>query len=295
MRQAGATTPSPREWAPSPAWPQGRDVFLLRPLLDLRRADLRAGLAEQGEDWIEDPANADPASARARARLVIAGEGVASHASPGPDAGPLPFRCGPAGELSAAPGALLDAPAPTFRLWIGTALACAAGDARAPRAVALDRLRARLDAGRPFGATLAGARMVFDGAVVVIAREAADPRADAPASIDLAPGEPTVWDGRFEATARTPGLRMASLRGRMARLASADRRLLRRVHPAARPALPVALNALGQIACPTLAAGAEPAVRPLIMARLAGACGAIHHERAMVAWRMDGDHPKFAA
>ncbi|HQN50642.1 MAG TPA: tRNA lysidine(34) synthetase TilS, partial [Phenylobacterium sp.] len=56
MRAAGATTPDAREWSPSPVWPQGRGVFLLRPLLDQGRAVLRAWLAAQGETWIEDPA-----------------------------------------------------------------------------------------------------------------------------------------------------------------------------------------------------------------------------------------------
>ena len=35
MRARGSTTPEPREWSPSPAWPEGRGVFLLRPLLGL--------------------------------------------------------------------------------------------------------------------------------------------------------------------------------------------------------------------------------------------------------------------
>lgn len=47
-------------------------VDLLRPLLGLRRADLRAGLRARGMAWIEDPTNADPArSARARLRLEV--------------------------------------------------------------------------------------------------------------------------------------------------------------------------------------------------------------------------------
>ena len=34
---------------------------VLRPLLDVRRADLQAYLEERGVTWIEDPGNADPA------------------------------------------------------------------------------------------------------------------------------------------------------------------------------------------------------------------------------------------
>jgi len=73
MRETGSTTPSPREWSPSPVWPEGRGLFLLRPLLALGRADLRAWLTARGETWIDDPANADLTYARPRARQELAG------------------------------------------------------------------------------------------------------------------------------------------------------------------------------------------------------------------------------
>jgi tRNA(Ile)-lysidine synthase len=41
MRAMGSNAPSPRVWSPSPSWPEGRGVFLLRPLLGQRRAVLR--------------------------------------------------------------------------------------------------------------------------------------------------------------------------------------------------------------------------------------------------------------
>ncbi|HYE42525.1 MAG TPA: tRNA lysidine(34) synthetase TilS [Caulobacteraceae bacterium] len=71
MRVEGSTLGTLREWAPSPAWPEGRGVFLLRPLLEASRAELRAFLRDRGLRWIEDPANADLRSARARARAVL--------------------------------------------------------------------------------------------------------------------------------------------------------------------------------------------------------------------------------
>src|SRR5690606_37925979 len=54
MRAAGSSTPSPRAWSPSPVWPDGRGLCVLRPLLELGRAELRRWLAERGADWIED-------------------------------------------------------------------------------------------------------------------------------------------------------------------------------------------------------------------------------------------------
>ncbi|OYX68709.1 MAG: tRNA lysidine(34) synthetase TilS [Caulobacter sp. 32-67-35] len=68
MRAEGSTVSDPRDWSPSPVWPEGRGIFLLRPLLDQRRAELRAWLRARGETWLDDPANDDPRSARARAR-----------------------------------------------------------------------------------------------------------------------------------------------------------------------------------------------------------------------------------
>ena len=46
-------------------------VVLLRPCLDLRRADLRAYLARQGVAWIDDPSNEDDRFDRVRARRAL--------------------------------------------------------------------------------------------------------------------------------------------------------------------------------------------------------------------------------
>ncbi len=49
-----------------------RDGDLIRPLLGVRRGELRAYLAERGLEWREDSSNADPRFARARVRRVLA-------------------------------------------------------------------------------------------------------------------------------------------------------------------------------------------------------------------------------
>lgn len=46
-------------------------IELLRPLLDLRRADLRAALREAEVPWLEDPTNALPGAARNRLRQEV--------------------------------------------------------------------------------------------------------------------------------------------------------------------------------------------------------------------------------
>ncbi len=58
--------------APSPAWPAGRGVTLVRPLLDLTRHALRRHLAGAGLAWSEDPSNEDPAFERVRMRRMLA-------------------------------------------------------------------------------------------------------------------------------------------------------------------------------------------------------------------------------
>lgn len=45
---------------------------IVRPLLDVRRSELREWLTEQGEEWREDASNDDPRFARVRARKLLA-------------------------------------------------------------------------------------------------------------------------------------------------------------------------------------------------------------------------------
>jgi len=58
--------------AVSPVWPEGANVFLLRPLLAMRRAQLRDWLVERGTPWCEDPSNEDETYERVRARRQLA-------------------------------------------------------------------------------------------------------------------------------------------------------------------------------------------------------------------------------
>jgi tRNA(Ile)-lysidine synthase len=102
MRAQGSTVPDPRGWSPSPAWPEGRGVFVLRPLLAARRGDLRDWLAARGETWLDDPANDDPRSARARARRDLQqANGMSSRTSAQrEDPGPTQSSALPAGPRS---------------------------------------------------------------------------------------------------------------------------------------------------------------------------------------------------
>ncbi|MGI8841265.1 MAG: tRNA lysidine(34) synthetase TilS, partial [Caulobacteraceae bacterium] len=124
MRAAGTGVADPAEWAPSPVWPEGRGVFILRPLLAARRADIRRALTAAGETWIDDPANLDPRQPRGRARIVLAGGGEIERGAPPPRCAFLLAHviAGPAGDLALPREVLRAAPAGATRALIGAAL-----------------------------------------------------------------------------------------------------------------------------------------------------------------------------
>ncbi len=193
MRAQGSTVSDPRAWSPSPAWPEGRGVFVLRPLLSVRRGEIRDGLAARGETWLDDPANEDPRSARARARAHL------SSPAPAGEVAAKPTEGASAAGMTAPPDApsvtpLRDAPPPPFHgggegylvlprdapaAHIAAACLCAAGTAQPPRGERLQRLVDRIRAGSTFTATLAGARIEAAGEGVSFFREPGEARRSA--------------------------------------------------------------------------------------------------------------------
>lgn len=230
MRDAGATTPTPRLWSPSPVWPEGRGVFVLRPLLPTRRAALRDWLAARGETWIDDPANLDTRYARARARAAGApAAGVI------PDAPPLALAAQAseqAGVISIPRAALRTADLSDAHRFLGFAAVCAGGGERLPATARVARAAQALRSDAPFVGVLAGARIEARGEAAHIFREAGEAARGGLAAI-RAPG---VWDGRFEITG--PG-EVRRLAGLATRLAPQARAMLRALPPAARGGLPV--------------------------------------------------------
>jgi tRNA(Ile)-lysidine synthase len=297
MRAEGTPIGRVREWSPSPVWPEGREVQLFRPLLDVARADLRALLVARGLDWIEDPANADLRFARARARsrlplpsgggriacdpttgLSLAersdapGERVRNALSP---AGPLPT-----GEGIVAFDRLVDPRA------LAATLTCVGGGVRTPSGDQLERLTRRLHDGGDFHATLCGARLSARADVVQVHREPGDQRRAGLAPLRLEPGVSAIWDGRYEVTGDAPGLTVAAALGRMASLAPADRADLSALPAAARGAVPVLIR--DGDSRPVLAAP-DVRMRPLVPLRLAGALDLMPHETDLIAARMAPD------
>ncbi len=235
--------------ARAPLWPEGRDLWLARPLLDKSRAELRAMLSARGASWIEDPANENANFARVRARRRLAALGEA-----GFDAAKLAGLAGalrPHVERLDAEAAALIGSAVRFELdkaqivrarWDGgvqarrralsALLAAIAGAAREPDAAAVAVLAARL--GDDFsGATLGGVQLRPVRGGVRLSRDlgALEGRADGAlplAALPLPAGAEIVWDGRLAVSARAPGWRIEAEEGRPifvgdgARLAWAD-------------------------------------------------------------------------
>lgn len=272
MRARGSTLGALRDWAPSPAWPQGRGLVLMRPLLDVGRAELRAWLGAQGlaagRDWIEDPANADPRFQRSLARAALAGVV--------PPPGPAPWRPSPVPPVDAGEIVRLDRDAPPRVL--AAALVAAGGGDAPPRGERLARLADRLRSGERFTATLGGARLEAEGEAARLFRDAG--RIDA-APLRLAPGQAAVWDGRFEIVAAGPGLAVAPARGRLARLADHDRAALSSLPPAARAAQPVLIRDDGAVTglAEGLTRTPDIKARGLVGERLALALAPPSHER----------------
>lgn len=258
MRVEGSTVSDPREWAPSPVWPEGRDVFVLRPLLGLTRQEIRAALAERGETWLDDPANDDLRYARARARA--AGARAVAAVDPEP---PRP----PAFEVDAVGAIRL--PRDVAAAPLAAALLCAAGTERPPRGERLRRLVERLRSGEPFAATLAGAR-VEAGAKVLVCRDVGETARGGLAPLALAPGETGVWDGRWEITAGGQPLTVVPLKGRASALPAEQRAALAALSASIRPGLPLILlrdEAPGTLALDDAGLAAEGGVRARLLVR----------------------------
>lgn len=269
MRADGSTLGRLRDWSPSPVWPEGRGLMLLRPLLDVRRADLRHWLAARGADWIEDPANADPRFTRARARQALAGQ----HPAPSP----VPPEPGPVHGVRAVEDDLIHLARDAAARALAAAVVCAGGDERPPRGDRLARLRERLAQGEVFTATLSGARIVATEEGVSLTREPGEFRRLGAEPLPLPPGVEMIWDGRWSLTADEPSWSVAPAAGRMAALSAADQARLRALPAAVRGGRPVLIRNNPPA---TVLAGEAVGAHALIEQRLAFALDGMTHEPA---------------
>lgn len=193
----------------------------LRPLLDLRRAELRGWLTARGIGWIEDPSNDDPGYERVRIRRVLADPAlpadrlalsaanlamardalceIAARSAAGAEA--------PRGALALPLGPFRDAPAEIQRRLLVAGARLVTGAAYPPRRAAVLAAMAALER---------GLRCTLDGVLAEpredrlwLTREAAAALRAAPAHPDAA-GE-AVWDRRWHLTGLAPGHEVAAL------------------------------------------------------------------------------------
>lgn len=231
---------------------------VLRPLLDVPPARLRAVLQAADQRWIEDPSNENVDYARVRlrgARALLAAEGLGAERLAATVA-----RLGRARlALESATGALLARAVrlhPAGFAWLdGAALATApeelglralaavvttvGGGEYPPRLLRLERLyRDILAATLGQGRTLGGCRLLPRREGVLVCRE---PAALA-APVAIRPGAIVIWDGRFEARLAPDaptGLRLGALGEDVQQLPDKLRAFLAPLPAAARAGLPV--------------------------------------------------------
>jgi tRNA(Ile)-lysidine synthase len=288
MRDAGHRMGDLRDWSPSPVWPEGRGLFILRPLLGIRRAAIREALAAEGETWVDDPANIDPRSPRARVRPQ-AGAAEQLDQATNEDEGIAELATlasiGVGGDILIRRGGLRSAPRAGVRRLVGAAVACVGGGASTPRGERLEALTDRLLGPDAVSTTLSGAKISADGDVL-FTRNAGEASRGGLSPLRLGAGEAGVWDGRFEIVAGAAAITVSPLAGQAARLDRAGREALKALPAQVRPGLP-AIFAVddGRTTCPILAgpglAGTgSNGVKPLVAARFLAACGVILKEPA---------------
>lgn len=212
--------------APAAIWPEGRGIWVIRPLLDARRAKLRRGLADRGISWLDDAANGDARFARVRARAKLGSEpglharllAVATEAARAAEAldhavwGALGEGVGiEAGSIRLHERALARLAPPVQTRLMAVAL-CAVSGAEQPcsddkAAQILHRLRT----GERFCA--AGLAMRREGGDMLLLRDKGavmgrgrDPH---PKILALNPGQVQIWDNRLECRSLEPGWRIA--------------------------------------------------------------------------------------
>jgi tRNA(Ile)-lysidine synthase len=206
-------------------------VRLLRPLLTVPKARLRANLQRRGQAWIEDPSNQDPAFARVRLRALMP-----AFAEVGMDAQRLAQTANamgrarraleeaavtllagaaeiyPAGYCLLRPDLLGAAPDEVALRALARILTCVGGAVYPPRFDRLERLHRALAEGRLTSArTLGGCRIGPAGDDrLLVSRE----RAAMSPPVPVVAGGTLRWDGRFVVELGTAAKASGEGRGR---------------------------------------------------------------------------------
>ncbi len=242
-----------------------RQCRLLRPLLSVPRARLRAGLVALGQDWVEDPGNRNTAYARSRLRQgmeVLGGIGLTADrlaataaqlggARAAVEAGSAALlasaiEVNPAGFARLDVGPLGSAPVDIALRALAALVATISGSEFPPRLDRLLHLYRALPDGLASGRTLGGCRILPRRGGILVCREAAAMAAAVPITSGVA-----AWDGRFAARLPAPvpaGLTLGPLGDDAKDLAA--RGFGAGMPAAVRPCLPAFRDAAGVVAAP---------------------------------------------
>jgi tRNA(Ile)-lysidine synthase len=189
-------------------------VRLIRPLLGIDPARLRATLDAGRQGWIDDPSNANSVFERVRWRRLIPADSVAPLVAAAREIGHERVRhesmladllaaasLDPAGFLALPLAALMEAPADIAERALARCLIVIGGEDYAPSQESLARLRDSLAAGSK-GRTLGGCRLVRRGDRLFVFREPAA----ADQQVKVRRGQAVYWDNRFEIVAGAAGV-----------------------------------------------------------------------------------------
>ncbi|WP_140983982.1 tRNA lysidine(34) synthetase TilS [Asticcacaulis tiandongensis] len=276
MRDMGSSVSAPKAWGPSPLWPEGRDLFYLRPVLGVGRARLREWLKVAGIAYIDDPANDNPAYLRSLARRTLTETPVIipENQSPAGARPPVPAHDLISGSLRFEYKALLDMPMADARHVIACALVCAGGGIRLPRQDSLWTIYEALRLLDSLNHSLCGARVWRLSDQVIFGRNSGEFARNPLPPVTLRAGETVIWDGRFEITAGGIDGDIMPLKGQMRHLAAQDVQALKALPAALRAGVPVWRDVSGVLhLSPT---GGE--VKSLVHRRFCAHAGLWRHE-----------------
>lgn len=241
-------------------------VWIVRPLLGIRRQEIRAFLAERGIGWIDDPTNRDPAYERVRVRAELSDAEIETLAARARAEGAARealsrlaallverFAISPARGLYRLDPAFLAADGEAATLALRALLAMAGGASRLPDEDRVAALLARLGGD--------GARATLSRAVVEVRRTGIWIRREARnLPVPGAGDAPALWDGRWRIAGT--GVTVAPLGAARARTFPADATQAPQSLIRAALALEPALYDAGGFVALAGDEGAAPAVAP---------------------------------
>jgi tRNA(Ile)-lysidine synthase len=239
--------------AAMPAVREAAGYRLVRPLLAVPRARLRAFLAAEGQAWVDDPSNRNPAFERVRLRHDHpAGDDIfaeiAGHTAARVERERALDRLiarhlilHPAGFAMIEPAPVLAAPGDLAERLLSRVAVTVGGGVYPPRGERVARLRGGLAQAPDRARTLGGCRFVPWRGKVLVMREVAGATA-----LRLVPGVACVWDRRFQVSAPAREGLMLGCLGRDG-VAALGRERAMELPPLVHPALPAFRDGQGCI------------------------------------------------